>query len=357
MSATQDFVALEWIKGEIEQTLDQAQQALEAVAESAEDSSSMRACLTSLHQVHGTLRMVELEGPAQLSLEMEELAQALMSNEVPDVGRAQEVLMQAILQMPAYLDRIQREQKDAPGTVRPIINNLRVARGEARIGGGDTPAPVASGEIAALTTPPVAEVIAAFNAGDGAANAKKLRARYQQALVALLKRESPRENLSLMGKVFTMLVRLCGESPKGNLFQLSIAVVEGIAGGAIKFDSAMAGNLRALDAELKALAEEGDVALSKPPSTDLGTALYEAVAGASRETPRIVAARKKFAPAMAVVEEEEDEAVSFGPDDETLAAVSRILIEELTSVTDKLDLYVRSANPAVKDLVDLVPQL
>jgi chemosensory pili system protein ChpA (sensor histidine kinase/response regulator) len=235
MSATQDYVALDWIKGEIAQTLDQAQQALESVAQSPDDASSMRACLTHIHQVHGTLRMVQLHGPTLLSAEMEELAQALMSNEVPDVGKAQEMLMQAILQMPGYLDRIHKEQKDSPHLIRPVINNLRIARGEARLPaeGGDDVAE-AGPDLSALVTPASAAVVTAYNQANGVTNVRKLRQRYQQALVALLKKSEPRENLGLMGKVFAMLIKLCGESPAGNLALLGLAVVEGISAGAIK---------------------------------------------------------------------------------------------------------------------------
>ena len=63
MSAQQDSVALDWIKGEVRETLLQAQQALDSVAESPGDSTSMRECLTAIHQVHGTLKMVEIISP------------------------------------------------------------------------------------------------------------------------------------------------------------------------------------------------------------------------------------------------------------------------------------------------------
>lgn len=352
MSALKDFVALDWIKGEIVQTLAQARQALETVARSPEEASSMRSCLTWLHQVHGTLRMLELDGAIQLSGEMEELAQALMSSEVPDVDKAQEALMQAILQMPNYLDRIRHEQKELPGATTPIINKLRLARGEGRLG-GDT---AASGPGEALTRPPVAEVIVAFNNANGSDSARKLRVRYQKALLALLRRTNPRENLRVMGKVFNLLTRLCGESPKGNLFQLALAVIEGISAGAIKFDSAMAKSLRAIDEEIKSLTERGDAALSEPVSQELGRSLFDAVSAAARGTPRMVAARHKFSPTLAGGAAEA-EVVSLGPGDETLAAVAQILQDELTGITDKLDVYARSANPASGDLVDLIPKL
>ncbi|MEE8113175.1 MAG: Hpt domain-containing protein, partial [Nitrososphaerales archaeon] len=46
-----------------------------------------------------------------------------------------------------------------------------------------------------------------------------------------------------------------------------------------------------------------------------------------------------------------------GPDDETLAAVAKILIEELRDITDRLDLYVRASEPNVSNLVKLLPDL
>ncbi len=359
MSATQDYVALDWIKGEIAQTLDQAQQALESVAQSPDDASSMRACLTHIHQVHGTLRMVQLHGPTLLSAEMEELAQALMSNEVPDVGKAQEMLMQAILQMPGYLDRIHKEQKDSPHLIRPVINNLRIARGEARLPaeGGDDVAE-AGPDLSALVTPASAAVVTAYNQANGVTNVRKLRQRYQQALVALLKKSEPRENLGLMGKVFAMLIKLCGESPAGNLALLGLAVVEGISAGAIKLNGRMAGHLKAIDGELKRLVEAGDTGLSNPVSEELGEALLAEIQGATRQTPKIEAALGKFIRvAASVAADEADEKVSFGPDDETIAAVAGILIEEFRGITDKLDLYVRASPRKADSLIELLPQL
>jgi chemosensory pili system protein ChpA (sensor histidine kinase/response regulator) len=255
MSATQDYVALDWIKGEITQTLERAQYALEAVAESPEDSSSMRSCLTAIHQAHGTLKMVELEGPTRVASEMEELAQALMNSAVPDETKAQEILMQVILQMPGYLDRIQREQQDTLEFVIPAINNLRIARGEIKLEGtGDGEEP---GLNPLFVVQPSAEVNAAFEKQKGRQNARKIRQRYQQALIALLKKDKPRENLNLMAKAFAMLIKMCGLSAKGNLFRLALAVVEGINAGAIKLDSASAEKFKRIDSELTDLASNG----------------------------------------------------------------------------------------------------
>jgi chemosensory pili system protein ChpA (sensor histidine kinase/response regulator) len=354
MSATQDYVALDWIKGEISQTLEQAQYALEAVANSSEDSSSMRACLTAIHQVHGTLKMVQLTGPTDIAAEMEELAQGMMNKSLPDEGKGQEALMQAILQMPGYLDRIHREQRDSPEFADLLVNELRIARGEAPRAGS------ASGDSSGVAVnwfEQEADIVdqTAFEADRGAATVKKLRQHYQAALAGLLRKETPRDNLSLLGKVLTRLGKLTGDSGMAHLFQLGLAVIEGVSAGAIKLDNSLASQLKALDGEIKRLGEQGAAVLGQA-SAELGQGLLSLVNDAAKVTPRIAAARIKFNQREDLLPQLSSN-TNFGPDDETLAAVANILIEELTSITDKLDLYVRSGTKTKQDILDLVPAL
>ena len=352
MSATQDYVALDWIKGEITQTLERAQYALEAVAEAPEDKSHLRLCLTAIHEAHGTLKMVELEGPTQVAAEMEALAQALMNGASPDKARAQEILMQVILQMPNYLDRIQREQKDSPDFVIAAVNNLRVARGAAKLAG--TGVTDAAKQTHQFEMRPAAEVSATFEKQKGHQTARKIRQRYQQALIALLKKQQPRQNLKVMGKAFSMLVKMCGVSAKGNLFRLGLAVVEGINAGAIKLNAGTADKFKRVDAELKDLAVRGADALGEV-SADLGAELLALVNGAKTETPRIADAKSRFLDNDVADLSIED--INFGPDNETLSTVSKIIVEELRGVTDKLDLFVRSTDQNAVDIYQLTPSL
>ncbi|MBO6703380.1 MAG: Hpt domain-containing protein [Pseudomonadales bacterium] len=354
MSATQDYVALEWIRGELSNTLHNAQLALEAVAETPDDAASMRSCLTAIHQVHGTLKMVQLEGPTQVAAEMEQVAQSLMNSSVPEVTAAQETLMQAILQLPAYLDRLHREQKDAEGNYLPMVNNLRAARGEERIPGAE-PAEGGGGggpDMSPLTMAPGDDVINAFFQADGEGNLPKIRARYQQSLGAIFKKTDVRENLTTIGKLFTMLIRLCGNSPTGNLAELGLAVIEGIANGGIKLDNNAATLLKKTGEHLKSLAEKGQNGLADPVREDLALGMVDLIQGAQKETKRISALKELYASVAPELEE-----IAIGPDEETMSAVASILIEELNGVTDKLDLYVRAQNRNVDDLVALLPNL
>ena len=358
MSANQDFVALDWIKADISETLEQAQHALESYAELSQDSSSIRTCLTFLHQVHGTLKMVQIEGPTDMALEMEAVAQALMNETVPDQGAAQEVLMQSILQMPGYLDRIQRDQQDIPDFVATVVDNLRVSRGAERLNrsasGSKSNSAAVAFNLDLLSAPTPAETIGFYKNQNGPETARKLRLRYQQSLMALLKKANPRENLTLMGKVFAKLDKISRGSPAGYLAQLGLALVEGIATGGVKLDKKSARLLKQIDGPFKILAEGDEAAIASPVSDDFANDLLHALSRASKKTARITTVLKLF---NVKQESSVSSVADFGPDDETLAAVSRILTEEFAAITDKLDIYVSSSARNQQDLFDLLPDL
>ena len=87
MGDNRSYAALDWVIGEIGETLKQARQSLEAYVENTDDTTRIRFCLTHIHQVHGSLQMVEFYGAALLAEEMEHLAQALMNKSVRRLPR------------------------------------------------------------------------------------------------------------------------------------------------------------------------------------------------------------------------------------------------------------------------------
>ena len=70
---------LGWVKSEIDETLSQARLALEAFVENTADKTNLRFCITHLHQVVGTLLMVELDNAAMLAKETEALAEGILT--------------------------------------------------------------------------------------------------------------------------------------------------------------------------------------------------------------------------------------------------------------------------------------
>jgi len=125
-----DYTTLGWVKPELDETLRQARIEIEAFAEDPSDASRMRFCASYLHQVQGTLRMVELYAPAMVAEEMEQLAQALQEARVSERDEACATLMRGVVLLPDYLERLQGGHKDIPIVLLPLLNSLREARGE-----------------------------------------------------------------------------------------------------------------------------------------------------------------------------------------------------------------------------------
>jgi chemosensory pili system protein ChpA (sensor histidine kinase/response regulator) len=125
-----DHTALGWVKPEIDETLRQARIEIEAFAESPGDIERMQGCAGYLHQVHGTLLMLELHAPAMVAEEMEQLAQALAADKTTGRDDACSVLMRGVVQLPDYLERLQGGHRDIPIVLLPLLNELRASRGE-----------------------------------------------------------------------------------------------------------------------------------------------------------------------------------------------------------------------------------
>ncbi|GGD35437.1 chemosensory pili system protein ChpA (sensor histidine kinase/response regulator) [Pseudoxanthomonas indica] len=132
MSALREAMShavLGWVKPELDETLRLARGEIEAFVETPSDTSRMRFCVGYLHQVQGTLRMVELYAPAMVAEELELLALALQEGAVADRDESCATLMRGAVLLPDYLERLQDGHRDIPIVLLPLLNEIRSARG------------------------------------------------------------------------------------------------------------------------------------------------------------------------------------------------------------------------------------
>ncbi len=262
MGQSRDYVALDWVKSEIETTLEHARQALEAYADTP-DATRMRSCLTYIHQVHGTLQMVELHGIAELSEEMEQLAQAMMNAEVEDSESVQQTLMQGILQLPSFLERVRGGRDDSAQAVRPIVNELRQARGASLLEVVEEAAEL-NIDLSSLRQATHPATVTNFDNANGQVRAQKMRRAFQQSLVALHRGEEPQRVYVNLAKLFIALARLCAGSAHGYQWAAFAALAEALAKGTMELSENIVALLRRVDGEIKNLASNGQSAVTAP---------------------------------------------------------------------------------------------
>ncbi|WP_159811880.1 Hpt domain-containing protein [Pseudomonas sp. 18058] len=355
MGDRHDYVALEWVKGEIAETLKQAHQAIEAVLDDPQAFPGLDECLDYIHQVHGSLQMVEFYGAALLAEEMEHLVEALQQERVSHRDEALHLLLQALGQLPIYLDRVQSARRDLPLVVLPLINDLRSARGESLL----SETSLFSPQLPEL--PPLsAEALALLEPPELPNVLRKLRQTLQMALVGLLREQDDQTHLGYLAKVFTRLEALSGETPLSPLWQVASALVEGMREGVIANSPALRSLFKDADKELKRLLDQGMAGLNQPPPPELLKSLLFYIAKAEHPTGQMLTMKDRYSlddalPDSAMVDEER--ARLAGPDRDAMRSVLAALCEELVRVKERLDLFVRSDRQHTSDLESLLAPL
>jgi chemosensory pili system protein ChpA (sensor histidine kinase/response regulator) len=352
-----DSIALDWVRGEIQDTLTQGQHALEAYVENRDDTARLRFCLNYLHQVHGTLQMVELYGAALLTEEMEKLTQAVLNETVANTDEAVEVLMQAILQLPQYLEHLASSQDDFPMVLLPLLNDLRAARGESLLSDTSLFKP----DLAPSRISVTGKVSQRLQDPTVLGHIRKLRQMYQFALAGVIREADLDAHFEYMQKVIQRLVRLCQKTPRGELWKAASAFVETLQAHVNPVNAAVKSLLRELDSEIRRLTDEHADILQQPaPEALLKHLLYYVARARDLDSPQVSALRDAYQLNQALPSEDDVDAARTrvsGPGRDAIHSVVGALNEELAKLKDQLDLFVRSELRQNSELDDLLPGL
>ncbi|WP_148864634.1 Hpt domain-containing protein [Marinobacter fonticola] len=352
-----DSIALDWVRGEIQDTLRQGQQALEAFVENRDDTARLRFCLNYLHQVHGTLQMVELYGAALLTEEMEKLAQAVLNDTVANVDEAVEILMEAILQLPQYLEHLDSSRDDFPMVLLPLLNDLRAARGEALLSDTSLFKP----DLSPAQFRPEPSVSQRLQDPKVLGHIRKLRQMYQFALAGVVREADLDAHFDYLDKVIQRVIKLCNRTPRGELWLAAGAFIDTLKSRDNPINSAVKSLLRQLDAELRRLIDEHIDILQQPaPEALLKHLLYYVARAWELNTERVDILRERYRLDDALpTEESVDHARSrvSGPGRDAIHSVVNALNEELARLKDQLDLFVRAEFRQNSELEELLPGL
>jgi len=350
-----DFTTLSWIKQELDETLKQAHQALESYVSDPADTNLMRFCATYLHQVQGTLRMVELYGAAMVVEEMEHLVQALLEDRVSQRDEAYGVLMRGIVQLPDYLERLQSGYKDIPIILLPLLNDLRACYGEKLL----TESVLFSPNLGA-TLPPREPNAPVLPLQELRAGALKLRLSFQVALLKWFRDEGAQETLAKLQNVLDRLFALCSQDDARRLWWVAAAVTEAINDGGLEASVAVKLLFGRIDREIKQLAEFGEEALHATLTRELVKNLLYYIAHSTSTTSRVMEIRRTYQLDKLLPTEKELEHARgniSGHNRTLLDTVSQAIKEDLIRVKEGLDIFLRAQNADPAQLVEQVEAL
>jgi chemosensory pili system protein ChpA (sensor histidine kinase/response regulator) len=117
------------VNRELASTLDGARRELEDFVDGHSGKDALVRTADLLHLARGALKIVEIHGAALLAEEMEQTCRRLA--EAGDADKSEqglEALTRAMVQLPAYLERLLGGGKDVALVLLPLLNDLRQAR-------------------------------------------------------------------------------------------------------------------------------------------------------------------------------------------------------------------------------------
>ena len=351
-----DFTTLNWVKQELDETLKQARQALEAYVEDPADSSLMRFCATYLHQVQGTLRMVELYGAAMVVEEMERVAQALLDNQIRQKDDSYGVLMRGIVQLPDYLERLQGGHKDIPIVLLPLLNDLRSCRGEKLLSESVLFSPDLT-----LPLPKSAQgPDRPLPESETKALAGRLRTNFQTGLLNWIRDKNAEEAIGGLVGTLERLRGMTQQEDARRLWWVAAGVLEGLLNKGLDPNATTKLLFGKVDREIKRLADSGEQAFRAEPPRELTKNLLYYVAHSRPVTDRIRDVKATYHLDTLVPSQSELEHAKgslAGKNRALLDTVSTAIKEDLMRVKDALDLYLRTTDAKPEDLGPQAEQL
>ena len=123
-----DLGPLTWVKGEIDLALQRAEEAL-GQYEAGADGTPLKFCRTHVHQVHGALSIVGLDGVTQVTESIEALLAAIEDGSLAPAEPGIAVLHQAFSGVRQYLDDLMAGEPNQPLRLLPTYLSLAAARG------------------------------------------------------------------------------------------------------------------------------------------------------------------------------------------------------------------------------------
>ena len=223
-----DVGPLSWVKGEIDHAIDHAQKALRAFAANSADPAQLKSSLSHLHQAHGALSIVGLEGITRVSEELEGLLGAIEKEVSLRKAEIFGLAERALGGIRAYLDQLMAGKPNQPLRLFPLYRDVVAARG-----GHPDPTDLYYPNLS-FRPPKRDKSGGALKAGDSEKYLREQRGRYQRGLLKWLKKDA--SGAEDMRAAVEAIETLQGPAAQRAFWWVSLAFFDALAQDALPAD-------------------------------------------------------------------------------------------------------------------------
>ncbi|MFL6706807.1 MAG: Hpt domain-containing protein [Massilia sp.] len=225
-----DTGPLSWVIGEIRDALDRSRQAVADALERADDArtTSLQLARTHLHQAHGALQMVDVEGVGLLTAAAESAIERMRDGSLEVDAARCAAISDAYLAVTEYLDELMAGAMPQPARLFPYYRALQEALGAERI----HPADLLFVDLSvSVPLPPLHDVAPADYAA--------CRSRFEKALLPFLKSldaAAQRSNAQALAEAIGLVEHAQTEAPARTFWLAMRVFAELVASGQVNGD-------------------------------------------------------------------------------------------------------------------------
>ncbi|MBU0499592.1 MAG: Hpt domain-containing protein [Gammaproteobacteria bacterium] len=332
---------IKWIRKDLFELVREARMALEDFAEGSGDPAQMGRCVERLHQMRGTLLMIQLDGAALLAGEMELLADALHRQTIGRHEEAFEALMLGMVQLPDHIDRVQAGDSDSPLRIVTALNEMRAARdaplfSELELFGEDLERHLAERTEKGQPNPDLSEV------------ARQRRPMLHQGLLKWFRDFEPAEGVRQILEVTDALAEGAGTERVRLFFRAVGALADAIVAAPLDAGVSVKQLLGKIDREIKRIIDQGEGAFFEEMPLDLYKNVLFHIVKSEDRGERVVELRRAFG--FTPFETPDGALPLGGLNAELFDTVAEAVREDLTKIKDELDLFIRTGKGDVRRL-------
>ena len=334
---------LTWVRPDLDKHMNQIRTQIEHIANSAHIGDAVESTAERLLQLKYTFEALMLQGATMVVEEMITVCDELRDQNIRDRQKAFGAMMDAIVVVPSYLDRLQAGHHDLPILLLPVINELRAAYNanivsEATLFAPSLDVPLPELEIFPDEHKPAFdEPFPEFS--------QRMRRQWENSLLRWLQQQQNIELLAPLLSVCETLQCRLERLDLRRLWWIASKVIGGLLDGVTENDMHLRRLFARLHLNLKTLSESGEEATHIESADALSQALLFHIAQAKPGSEAVDQLRERFQLQELVPDRDvliRARGAVTGRNRELYVSLGAAVRDELSLVKDALDLELRT---------------
>ncbi|MGV6858541.1 MAG: Hpt domain-containing protein [bacterium] len=348
------YNSLAWVKKEVDHSLESARHSILSYLE-LDNPQYLHTAIDLLRDVLGTLEVADIHGGALLTQECLILVQSIANEEVKHPAEAVQPVVKALLQLPDYLEFVQKDHQDVPVVLVTIINDLRASRDADLLSDSviDFPAIGSDEERQVLMSgKPLSDSSEKL--------ARALRHIFQLGLLGWYRGKSVEGSLLKMAAVCKRLRDSSRSVEARRLWWLAQGFSEALHSELLESSPAVKMLMGRIDRQIRLLVEHGEEAFSReiPPALIHNLLFY--LVGAGDKNLTVNEIKRTYLPDGGLPGDDTLNAARtsvHGPNNLLFQSVSHAVDDDIAEIKDKLEIYERGGETSLLDTETLLPSL